>query len=331
MAIPLPSRLTTSHIFQTLKICQDIISANGGLVTLDAGYLCFIDPFSLSLLASAGEKHSKNGGHVEIINLPGTLLTYLTRMDFLKLPWIKCDDFTHIGRNDQRGSLVELVSTNSTTNTDELATSLTQAILGQISDLDGDEEPDEMSGYTAKDKLSIPLCHTFSEIILNSVTHGHRHGYKNSTVWISAQYYARSDEILIGIVDNGCGILESLRTHPKLENKTDEAAILLALQPGISCNRDVGVFEDATNAGAGLTIVYRLARESLGSMLIASGGGVVSIVSKSDAITNNVAHLNWQGTALGLKFKRSNLANVDFRNLMPIREIGRVAPDIRFE
>lgn len=65
--------------------------------------------------------------------------------------------------------------------------------------------------------------------------------------------------------------------HPRLLTRTDEAVILLALQPRISCNCDVGLAGDAVNAGIGLPTTYRIVRAASGHMVIVSGAGVVRL------------------------------------------------------
>lgn len=331
MQIKIPPRLTASHFAQTIALAKQISDSTESRITLDASGLLFIDPFTISLFASAGEKFSQNGGSLEVVNLPAKLSSYLTRMDFLSLPWIVNNAASNANRNNQTHSLVELKNVSGDVDTDRLANELTNAILGQIPNLDENEPRDEMTGSNSWDKSFIPICHIFSEILQNSVTHGRRHGYQDSKVWLCAQYYGNSDEIFIGIVDNGCGILGSLNNHERLDPKTDENALLLALEPGISCNRAVGVFSSATNAGAGLTITYRLARETEGSMLMVSGKSAITLLKDGNSSVASTNLPNWQGTALSISFKRTKLLDVNFSALMPIDHVARKAPIIRFE
>lgn len=44
--------------------------------------------------------------------------------------------------------------------------------------------------------------------------------------------------------------------------ETDEAAILLALEPRVSCNKDVDLMGDSVNEGIGLTVVYRMVKDA---------------------------------------------------------------------
>lgn len=331
MQIQLPTRLTDRQYWIALELASKIVHTDESEIVLDAAYLKFIDPFCLSLLASSGSNHAKSGGTIRLINLSNNISSYLSRMDFFQQRWFICDEIKKLGRSDQRHSLVELAEIVNVSDVDSASQNLAHAILGSIPDLKENEEPDEMTGYRAWDKANEPLCHAFTEVLQNSLTHGHRNGYKHSSVWVSAQYYSNTDEIYIGIVDNGCGMLSSLKNHPKLISKDDETAILLSLQPRISCNREVGLYDTATNAGIGLTTTYRIARESRGSMLIVSGKSAVRAVQKHEAQIIDVDLPSWQGVALSLRLDRTAMMTINLRDLMPAREIGREAPTIRFE
>jgi len=88
---------------------------------------------------------------------------------------------------------------------------------------------------------------------------------------------------------------------------------------------------DATNAGIGLTTTYRIVRAASGRMVIVSGSGVVQIESGRDPHAAEAQGLSWQGAAIGIELARSAMIDIDIRTLMPPRDIGRPAPDIRFE
>lgn len=299
---------------------------------VDASALGFIDPFGLSLLAAAGERVGRDGREVEVVALNPLYGHYLERMDLFSQPWMRCAVAVPVaGRRDQRANLVELKRLTEQREVDPAANSLANAVLGRVPGLDRNAPVDEMSGRNDWDRASQPLCHAFTELLQNALTHARRDGYRNANVWVTAQYMQQNDRIHIGIVDTGCGFLGSLRTHPRLLTRTDEAAILLALQPRISCNRDVGLVGNAENAGIGLATTYRIVRTASGHMVIVSGAGVVRVESGRDPYAAAARGLRWQSAALGLDLSRAAMMRVDIRELMPPRDIGRPAPGIRFE
>ncbi len=330
MSILLPAILNTRNYSTCLSVADQIMKSQEGVVQLDAHNLMFVDPFGLSLLASVGTQIHKKNKHIEIINLHPSKLSYLYRMDLLNQPWIRAEQMPTVGRNNMSHALVELKNLSDINLVDRYANQIAEAIVGGIPQLDKDEPPDEMTGYKRWDKVVEPLCHIFTELLNNALTHGRRQKYSDSSVWISAQYFQSKDKICIGIVDDGCGILGSLYGHEKLISESDTAAIMLALQPRVSCNREVGLATHTNNAGIGLTTSYRIAKRSNGEMLIVSGRSGVDVdARRNDFIAENLP--KWQGTALSITLNRSQMEKINIRDLMPPREIPREPPSIRFE
>lgn len=131
----------------------------------------------------------------------------------------------------------------------------------------------------------------------------------------------------MGIVDTGCGFLETLRSHPSLRINSDYGAILAALKPRISCNRDLLAGLESTNQGVGLTTTSRIFASANGSMVIASGDAVHRTGGRSGAVTSGA---RWQGVAIALQCRRANLSQVRVReSLPPLEDTGPVK--LRFE
>ena len=330
--IRLPHQMTKSNLLACLGVADALVRNTNDVIPVDASDLRFIDPFALTLLAAACERVGQAGRMIDVIALNPMHGGYLERMDLFRQPWIRRSAVVPADtRHDQRANLVELKRLTEEREVDSTAISLASAVLGWIPGLDRNAPLDDMTGRNDWDRTLEPLCHTFTELLQNAVTHARRDGYRDASVWVTAQYMKRSDRIHIGIVDTGCGFLGSLRNHPRLTTPSNEAAILLALQPRISCNRDFSLTGDATNAGIGLTTTYRIVRAASGRMVIVSGSGVVQIESGRDPHAAEAQGLSWQGAAIGIELARSAMIDIDIRTLMPPRDIGRPAPDIRFE
>lgn len=182
-----------------------------------------------------------------------------------------------------------------------------------------------MTGYTSYDRFVEPLQYALNELLENALTHARR-GNKDACVWVASQYYPKSDVIRLGVVDNGCGFLESLKTHKQLQRKHHLDAILLALQPRISCNRDLGLRADSINQGVGLTTSCRIAERAGGSMILASGNAMHSTSNYSGVGTGAY----WQGVGIAIEVKRSKLAEVRVRELLPTLD-DIPAVKLRFE
>ena len=137
--------------------------------------------------------------------------------------------------------------------------------------------------------LTVSYC--FREIIRNVFEHAN---VNKCTLF--AQAYDFSDkprEVRIVIADKGCGLLESL--NRKYSYKTDEEAIIAAIQPGIS-GADTSGIEEWSNSGFGLYVLSELGKR-YGSLNLCSGRKSLLIRKlKSDQFRD----VNYQGTAVEL-------------------------------
>jgi hypothetical protein len=336
MTIVCPSKLCANNAVEVLRFAQVVSAQRNRRIFLDASKLEFVDPFGLCVLAATAERIGEDCRAIHVTHLHPKAGGYLGRMDLFGNRWLQGDVPLIQARNELRSSLVELRCLTTTREVDAAANGIATALLGTVPGLDPCGAPDEMTGYSPWDQVHEPLGHVFTELLQNSLTHGRRNGYADANVWVSAQYYRQRDCIRLSIVDTGCGYLGSLKHHPRIlklpENeRTHTAAILLALQPRISCNREVGLTTDTTNAGIGLTTAYRIVRQSGGQMALSSGDAILWISGDRDPRVSDTQNPFWQGVAIHIELKRQALTNVRIRDLMPPREIDRLAPPLRFE
>lgn len=329
--ITFPKILTRNDVGQCLSLAAALIECEDVVVQVDASNLVFIDPFGLTLLAAACERLAATGQAVDVVALNPTHGGYLARMDLFKQSWMHCSALVDTPRKNLSDRLVELRRVTTERDVDTTANALAAAILGQVPGLDQHAPQDEMTCTNAWDKAHEPLCHALTELLQNAMTHARRNGRESANTWVAAQYMPRSDDICIGIVDTGCGFLGSLRNHPKLTEQSDLAAMLLALKPRISCNRDFGRFVDAVNAGIGLTTTFRLARATKGGIVLVSGQAVIRAENHRDASAGEVLANSWGGVAIAIELKRSALADINIRSLMPPRDGVATPPAVRFE
>jgi hypothetical protein len=299
----------------SVAICNSLAAANRD-VTVDARDLAFIDPLGIALLGATLYALEKKEIRVLVRNLSETHAGYLKRMDLFRDINIEQSDIRLTKRYDRSDALVELTRVDTQEQVNDVARKITQALVGKIPGIDFNEPPDEMSGHTQATLHEEPIEYALNELLENSMTHGRKHGYQESDVWVACQYYPSNNLIRLGIVDNGCGFLESLAQHPHLGAQTHIEAILLALIPRVSCNRDLlwGVGE-SVNQGVGLTTTARIAQCAGGKLIIASGNGVYNTIGGRSFCLSKGTY--WQGVAIAMECKRSKLPIVKFRDLLP--------------
>lgn len=325
-SVRLPIHLSSRSAAESVAACQKLTGSTGNVV-VDASLLRFADPFGLAMLGATFHMVRDQGRAVGVHGLSASMAGYLNRMDIFEGVELIDKPLLNVNRNDRSYALVELTRINSQGAVDDAAFRLSKSLIGKIPDVDANESPDEMTGYTTFDRLMEPIQYALSELLENAMTHARRNGYRSACVWVASQYYPKNGLIRLGVVDNGCGFLETLRSHPDLRRQTHHEAILTGLRPRISCNRDLGLKMDSVNQGVGLTTTCRIAEHTGGRLVIVSGDAMHGTTGESG---NFPGGTSWQGVAIAMECRRTMLPTVRFRELLPPYD-AQTAIKLRFE
>ena len=177
-----------------------------------------------------------------------------------------------------------------------------------------------MIGDNEDPPLHKALVYSFSEMMRNAIEHS-----QAPELWIAAASRRGNErtapEVQIAVVDDGRGIRSSLADNPAYKMKSDEDAILKAVEPGVSRNvgkkrsqahterlleqfpgQDPALYD---NHGYGLAMASSIARQA----------GKFALVSGSSAVTfhGEVAHRSdssHQGTAVHISIEPHRLEGV---------------------
>lgn len=311
-----PALLTVNQADSLIGLCGAALAADDD-VLLDARGLRFADPFGMALLGATFYMLQARGQTVRVSGLADAVSSYLQRMDvFADVQLVDCAP-AHGIRRDRRDALVELTRIDKSTDIDSIANQLADALVGRMPDIDPSEPYDDITGMNTADRLTIPLSYALTELLNNALSHARRQHHDDARVWVASQYYRKDHRIQLAVVDNGCGMLATLREHVALAGyarKTDHAAILAALHPRVSCNRDLGVFKDSVNQGVGLTTTARIAARAAGRLVVVSGAGIHDPLGRSGRMAPGV---RWSGVAIALECRREALKEVRFQELLP--------------
>ncbi|HAT4348546.1 ATP-binding protein [Clostridium perfringens] len=145
-------------------------------------------------------------------------------------------------------------------------------------------------------KESLKFC--IYELIRNVFEHS-----GSETIWYSGQYWPTKDLVEISILDEGKGILETLRRNKKIEINNNEEALRLAVEPGITraiTNKKSTSTTD--NQGFGLYMTKNICDE-LGDFAICSGD--TCLLSDKNGI--KFVKTSFQGTIVRLRLKVSEI------------------------
>lgn len=158
------------------------------------------------------------------------------------------------------------------------------------------------------------LTYAIREIMRNVVEHG-----QTGHIWYAAQYWPTKHKVEVSILDEGVGLLPSLKRNPKLNVDSNQKAIFMALQPGISGvakerrRRSDG---DWVNSGYGLFMTSSLCQL----------GGDFTICSDSDALRMDAGNpifqpCAFQGVAIRMVLDTSKIRDLN-SSLAELRDKG---------
>ena len=175
---------------------------------------------------------------------------------------------------------------------------------------------DEVAGRLAtvlsrgNKELYYGLKYCITEILRNVYEHS-----KSNDLWYAGQYWPSKDMIEIAILDEGIGIMESLRHNRRHNIKNNLEAIKLSLLPGVSksiCHKKSSKIYE--NIGYGLYMLKGIC-EKVGNFAICSGDTALYISS------NQYRDFNIQpikGTIIRLRIRPSKCIETE----KMIREIA---------
>ena len=139
---------------------------------------------------------------------------------------------------------------------------------------------------------------------------------ETSELWICGQYWPNKDLAEIAILDEGIGVLNSLKKNEIHSNyiSNDEEALRWALKPGVSSSFDParGQKEQGVwaNSGYGLYMISEICKFMDGWFTFVSGNKCIRVYPDNLC----VYQANFRGTALGIRLKPSKI--IEFQSII---------------
>jgi hypothetical protein len=304
-AIRLPKIMLAADLRKTLGILDKIVESEQDVVRVDAEELQFAEPLPLCLLAAQLNTLSSIGKSAAVERVRPEVAKRLRRMNVLG-EWLEEKSFARLMAKEM--NQLQVCWAANIKDADQIANTLAEKIIRFV--------PGEFAAAKQefeRDSVRVPLAYVITELMDNALTHGRGKGYSDAAVWIAAQYYAAGDLVRLAVVDNGCGFLRSLGDHPAVDPKHHSVAVRKAFDPGVSCNKEVGLFTDALNMGIGLTISRDIAIKSNGAIWAGSGDAWVANPGHETEKASRIP--TWSGSMLNLELHRAGLISFNFREL----------------
>lgn len=290
-------------LFPALEFSRTLAShpTDMDFLMLDFSGLAYVKPFGMLVVAQTIQSFRKRAPQVKIAPVPhrSEAERYAAHMGFFQACGIDLGKQPGQAKGSDRYLPLTYRETQGLASPDEhlgtqisrlslqLAQMLTQDTSGAVVDV---------------------LEYSFREIIRNVAEHS-----QSPDFGYCAQYWSKSDEVEIALIDRGIGLRASLAQNPYLQPhlQADRDALKLALMPGISGKVYPGKKSDDDdpweNSGFGLYMNYRLCNEG-GSFFIASGQTGLYREKEED---NRYLDCVLPGVALCLRMKVNRLTKLD--------------------
>lgn len=174
---------------------------------------------------------------------------------------------------------------------------------GDINDYIENNIAEKLAGVVSRQdrKIKCLLKYCICELIRNV----HEHS-KSENIWYSGQYWPTKDLVEIAILDEGEGILESLKKNKKIEINNHEEALRLSIEPGVSSTVSTKNVSINDNQGFGLYMTKNICDE-LGDFVICSGD---SCLFSSQGKVRFIK-TSFKGTIVRIRLKVSKIKNAN--------------------
>ena len=147
------------------------------------------------------------------------------------------------------------------------------------------------------------LAHVLSELVDNVFSHAATDEFRDPSAWLAVQSYPTGDLLRVAVVDDGCGLLGSLRSLTENPPKSHFEAAIQAFQPFVSSKRTRQMYAERTHMGLGLAVCRAICQRLEGSIYAASGNAWVENPGLPTQVTKS-ADPFYQGTIVALEFHR---------------------------
>lgn len=177
--------------------------------------------------------------------------------------------------------------------------------------------------YTKAKSMAKVLSHTDAEMgnpvafmLLEMFRNIPEHS-EATEIWYCAQYWPKRDLIELAIMDEGCGVTESMKRNQVYERliDSDKKAIEMALMPGVSRTFDPGRAQRNRNddgwenSGYGLYVASNICAQLGGEFILLSGNSAICLKKEGDIVTRKSFDTYFPGTAIQLQVKASEIKN----------------------
>lgn len=295
MIINIPEQLT----FRTsIDFCNhlDLLKCSDKYI-FDYGNMSFVEPFGMLLAGAKIRQFMKERGSLDYSDRNFKQHTYAANMGFFKS--VMQDYGKDPGELPGNHNYIPITKLSVKALRNESRESR-EHVVDTV-----ERESRRLASVLSKDNKTLQSILTYSirEIIRNAVEHS-----SAEEIWFSGQYWPTKNRVEVAILDEGIGLRNSLSANPRIKAKSDQDALFLSIEPGVTGKIQTRFDHDDpyANSGFGLFVTSRICMEG-GDYSICSGSTALGISSRKPTLYDT----SFQGTAIRMRLVTTRLEELN--------------------
>jgi hypothetical protein len=294
----LPGLLIDQNVQTTLECCAEIWQSPARKIDLDGSNVVAIEPVAACLLAVSARRVSGSGKRLAITGLRPALRTTLRQFNVgIHFP----DDEEGDAEGDTSGACVSRhvrAASHANAAANEMANYMAQFIPTE----DRNEMLRDQYGLRIHHAIQPALAYVLTELLDNVFCHAAAEPFPNPNAWVSVQSYPQGDLMRLAVVDDGCGLLASLRDIPEPPKNHFEATTR-AFQPFLTSKGVPLLYAERRHMGLGLPVCNAICRSLDGAVYTVTGNAWVERPN-TERQANKTAARFMQGTIVSIELHR---------------------------
>ncbi|HTQ37307.1 MAG TPA: ATP-binding protein [Steroidobacteraceae bacterium] len=157
----------------------------------------------------------------------------------------------------------------------------------------------DLYGVRIHHAIQPALAHILAELVDNVFSHAATEEYRSPHAYMAVQSYPAGDLLRVAVVDDGCGLLGSLRALPENPPRNHYDAATRAFEPFVSSKKSLAIYAERRHMGLGLPVCREICQQLGGRIHAATGNAWIQDPGLSTQ-TNRQADPFFQGTLICL-------------------------------
>lgn len=293
----LPALLIDKNVRAALQIVNAARAATTAVVDFDASGVVAIEPVAACALAVAARAAKVAGRQLRIRGLSPELRRLVSEME------CEIDLGDSCIQECDSEALTATMAVPTSSRANEAANRLADRIARFIPREDRDAMLLDHYGVRIHNAIQPALAHVLSELVDNVFSHAVTTDFPDPSAWLVVQAYRSGDLMKVAVVDDGAGLLGSMRGVEGVAPKNHFEATVKVFEPFVSSKSARALYAERRHMGLGLTVCREICQRLDGLIYAVSGNAWVSNPGLTSQ-RSQVADPSFQGTIISLEFHR---------------------------